>query len=254
MSEAKNTSTNTRKDKVIFTLVIGALIAVFLFTFVILPKMKDAKAAEPAPAPTAEAFPSAPQTVAPIPTPAPTAPKETYTGTDEGFKIDRVDPGFTPTSDRKAQPEDDAAARKVLLDVIPRWGGIDLAGQGIAPDTWAKEIARPGGVSPLFTAWSQTDFYNLWGGVIQMGASAKVLDTKVDKELWNVGSHSMWRVSVTRAIISDNTDKELIRETVQWDILVAQDGDDGPQLAYFTTPDKKNEVADTFYLPPIPRY
>ena len=88
-----------------------------------------------------------------------------------------------------------------------------------------------------------------------MDASAKVLDVKVDKELWNVGSHSMHRVSVKRSITSDTTGKEIMQETVSWDILVAQDeeGEDGFVLSYFTDPDKTHTKPETFYLPPLPK-
>lgn len=249
-------SKNTRKDKVLFAVVILALVATMLFTFVLLPRMQEQRAeeatAEPT-APTAEA-PTV-SSPSPTPTPSPTQTEE-WTGTDADFDFEAGDAGFTATTDREPQSGDADEAKEVLSEVLPRWGGIDLSGTGIAPDSWAKEVARPGGVDSAFTAWCQTNFYDLWGGVIQMGASAKVLDVKVDKELWNVGSHSMWRVSITRSIVSDSTGQEIIQETVSWDILVSQDaeGEDGFVLSYFATPDKAHEKPETFYLPPLPRY
>lgn len=254
MGEVKNTG----RDKALFAVVIFGLICTLLFAFVILPRMQEQRSAEAeaeassAPSAVAPSIPESTQTPSSTPTPTPT---ETYSGSDADFDFEGVTPGgFTETTDRKPQSGDAGKARKVLNDVLPRWGGIDLSGDGIAPDSWAKEVARPGGVNSDFTAWSQTKFYDLWGGVIQMGASAKVNNVKVDKELWNVGSHSMWRVSITRSIVSDNTDQEIVKETVSWDILVSQDeeGEEGFVLAYFASPDKANEKPETFYLPPLP--
>lgn len=251
MGEVKN----TRKDKALFTLVILGLVLALVFTFVILPRMQEQKATETteATAPSAEAPPVTTPSQAPSPTPTET---QEYTGTDADFDFEEGNEGFTATTDRKPQSGDADKAKQVINEVVPRWAGIDLTGNGIAPDSWAKEVARPGGVDPTFTAWCQTNFYDLWGGVIQMGASAKVIDVKVDKELWNVGSHSMWRVSVTRSIVSDSTGKEIIQETVSWDILVSQDDkdEDGFVLSYFATPDKAHEKPETFYLPPLPKH
>lgn len=252
MGEVKN----TRKDKVLFTLVILGLIVALLLIFVILPKMQERKAEErEATSSSTAVAPAAPQTTAPEPTASPT-PTETHTGDDADFDFDDENAGFKATTDRKPDSGDADAANKVLQDVLTRWGGIDLSGQGIAPDSWAKDIARPGGTTSQFTAWSQTEFYSLWGGVIQMEASAEVVDVKVDKELWNVGSHSMWRVSITRSITSDDSGEEILRETVTWDILVAQDEEsaDGPLLDYFAAPDKTHEKPETFYLPPLPKH
>lgn len=253
MGETKN----SRKDKVLFALVILGLIAALLFAYVILPKMQEKKAAEIAAesssAPSAEAPPVAESTT--TPTPAPTQTEE-HTGDDAEFDFDDENAGFTSTTDRKPESGDAGKAKAVINEVMPRWAGIDLTGNGIAPDSWAKEVARPGGVDSAFTAWSQTNFYDLWGGVIQMGASAEVLSVKADKELWNVGSHSMWRVSVTRSITNDSTGEEIMQETVTWDILVAQDeeGEEGFVLSYFALPDKSHEKPETFYLPPLPRH
>lgn len=254
MGEAKN----TRKDKALFALVILALIAAFLFTFVILPKMQENKAEEGAAKATPSAVaPSMPPSTEPEPSdsPAPT-PTEKHTGSDADFDLGDGYLGFQPTTDRKPDSGDAAAAEAVLQEVLPRWGGIDLSGTGIAPDTWAKDVARPGGVTSRFTAWSQTEFYTLWGGVIQMGASAEVTSVKVDKELWNNGSHSMWRVSITRSVINDGTGKEMLSETVTWDVLISQDeeGANGPMLDYFASPDKSHEKPETFYLPPLPKH
>lgn len=251
MGEVKN----TRKDKVLFALVIAGLVVALLLTFVILPMMQDRQSdqEETTAAPSAEA-PPVQDTESEPPSPSP-SPTKTYTGTDAEHDIEGGDAGFTATTDREPESGDADAAKAVIQEVVPRWAGIDLTGQGIAPDTWAKDVARPGGVNSSFTAWSQTRFYDLWGGVIQMEASANVLDVKVDKELWNVGSHSMWRVSVTRSITSDDSGDEVARETVSWDILVAQDeeGEDGPVLAYFAKPNKAHEKPETFYLPPLPK-
>lgn len=257
MGGDKDKTTNTTKDKVLFGAVIVGLVATLLFMYVILPKMKERDPAEVATettAPTAEAPPVIGE-ASETPTPTPTNPEE-YTGTDAEFDFEDENAGFTSTTDRKPESGDAAKAKKVISEVMPRWAGIDLSGAGIAPDSWAKEVARPGGVDSAFTAWSQTNFYDLWGGVIQMEASAEVIEVKADKELWNVGSHSMWRVSVKRSIVSDNTGKEIMQETVSWDILVAQDeeGEDGFVLSYFASPDKNHEKPETFYLPPLPRY
>ena len=253
-SQKEATST---KDKVLLTVVIVALIIAFLTVFVIMPKMQEKRAAEVTPgdsAPKAEA-PPVTENTSETPTPTPTNKKD-YDGSDAKFDFDDENAGFTSTTDRKPESGDAGKAKKVINDVMPRWAGIDLTGDGIAPDTWAKGVARPGGVDPTFKAWSQTKFYDLWGGVIQMQASAKVLDVKVEKELWNVGSHSMHRVSVKRSIISDSTGEEIMQETVSWDILVAQDeeGEDGFVLSYFDEPDKTHTKPETFYLPPLPKH
>lgn len=252
MGEAKN----TKKDKVLFTAVILGLIAALVFSFIIMPKLQERRAAEvtadETSAPNAEApavndTPSAPPTA---PTPTKT---EKHTGNDAKFDFDDEKAGFKATTARKAESGDADAAKKALTETLPRWGGIDLSGDGIAPDSWAKEVARPGGMTSAFEAWSQTEFYDLWGGIIQMGASAEVLNVKVDKELWNVGSHSMWRVSITRSVTNDESGDEMLQETVTWDILVAQD-EDGFVLDYFVAPDKSHEKPETFYLPPLPKY
>lgn len=257
MGEVKNTG----KDKALLALVILALITVMLFAFVILPKMKEREAAEAQQEAQRAAEAQAPAVIeddepTAAPSTAPPEERETWTGTDAEFDFEAEHPGFTSTTDRKAEAGDKDAATAVLNDVLPRWGGIDLTGAGIAPDAWAKEVARPGGVTATFTAWSQTEFYELWGGVIQMGASAEVLSVKAEKELWNVGSHSMWRVSITRSITNDATGDEIMQETLKWDILIAQDedGEDGPLLTYFAAPDKSHEKAETFYLPPLPKH
>lgn len=250
---------NSRKDKLLFAIVIFGLIVAVVFSFVIMPMWQEKRAAEvtaeDASAPNAEApaIPDTPVSTAPTPSPTPT---EKHTGDDAEFDFDDENAGFKATTDRKPQSGDAAAAKKVLRETLPRWGGIDLSGDGIAPDSWAKEIARPGGMSPAFTAWSQTKFYDLWGGIIQMGASAEVLDVKVEKELWNVGSHSMWRVSITRSVTNDGSGDEMLQETVSWDILIAQDeeGEDGFVLDYFAAPDKSHKKPETFYLPPLPKY
>lgn len=249
---------NTKKDKVLFAVVILGLILALVFIFIIMPKMQERGASGVAAEETTEPSAEAPAVTTESPTastPAPT-PTETHTGDDAEFDFDDENAGFKATTDRKPKPEDANEAKKVLADTLPRWGGIDLSGNGIAPDSWAKKIARPGGIDPAFKAWSQTKFYDLWGGIIQMGASAEVRDVKIDKELWNVGSHSMWRVSITRSVINDDTGDEVMQETVSWDILVAQDDEDedGFVLSYFAIPNKDNEKPETFYLPPLPNY
>ena len=257
MGEVKN----TRRDKILFALVIVGLILAFLLTFVIVPKMQANRAADSASTPkaTAEA-PPVQENETPTPSPTPT---ETYTGNDAEFDVKDEYGGFKSTTDRKPQKDDSTAAKEVIGEVMPRWAGIDLTGDGVAPDTWAKSVARPGGVNSAFTAWSQTKFYDLWGGVVQMRASAEVLDVKAEKELWNVGSHAMWRVSVKRAITNNSSGDEMMQETVSWDILVALDeentqgdekGEKGPLLAYFSETDKANEKPETFYLPPVPKH
>lgn len=259
MGEVKN----TRRDKILFALVIVGLILAFLLTFVIVPKMQANRAAESASTATPEAPAEAPAVQDNTQTSTPT-PTKTYTGNDSDYDVKDEYKGFTSTTDRKPQKGDEAAAKKVIEEVMPRWAGIDLTGNGIAPDTWAKDVARPGGVNSAFTAWSQTKFYDeLWGGVVQMRASAKVLDVNAEEELWNVGSHSMWRVSVKRAITNNSSGEEMTRETVSWDILVALDetntqgeekGEKGPLLAYFSETDKANKKPETFYLPPVPKH
>lgn len=243
----------TTKDKFILAVVLALLAAAVAVTYLGFPSLSGDEAAEEV-RPVAEGPTAQAQPIAPVPTIAPTATPPTYAGDDAESVLNTADPGFKPSSNRQPQPGDSDAARAVLLEVLPRWGGIDLTGDGIAPDTWAKEVARPGGVTPLFSAWSQTEFYSLWGGIIQMDASAKVLEAKVDKELWNGGSHSMWRVSITRAITEDASGQEILRETIPWDILVALDNEAGPELDYFTATSEKNEKPETFYQPPIPRY
>lgn len=246
---------STAKDKILLSVVLIGLIATLLFMYVLLPKMEERKRAEieseDVP-PTAEA-PPAVGDVSESPTPEPSNTEE-YTGSDAEFDVKDEYVGFTATTDRKPESGDADKAKKVINEVVPRWAGIDLSGSGVAPDTWAKDVARPGGVDSAFTAWSQTNFYDLWGGVIQMKASAKVIEVKADKELWNVGSHSMWRVSVKRSIVSNGTGEEVMQETVSWDVLVAQEVDEeGFVLSYFASPDKAHEKPKTFYLPPLPK-
>lgn len=245
---------NTRQDKLLLTAVIVGLVLTALLVYVIIPKVQEDRAAqEPTATPTAPDA-QAPSFLGTTPTATPTPTKApTYSGSDADHERKEGNAGFTPTSDRKPASSDAADAKKVISEVMPRWAGIDFTGNGQSPDLWAKDIARDGGVDSTFSAWSQTRFYDLWSGVLQMHASAKVTDVSVDKELWNEGSHSMWRVTVTRDIVSNDDRKKITDEKVSWDILVSQDnGEDGFELVYFDDPDKSHEKPDTFYQPPLP--
>lgn len=182
-------------------------------------------------------------------TPAPN-PTETYVGDDADHDHDdAAPPGFEPTSDRAPEPGDEEDGRAALEAIIPLWASNDTS-RGNDMEHWGPTWqGKPGGSAALY-AQSRHEYLNLWGGLSRMGVSA--LDARLvsDKQLWNVGSHSLWRVTVERDLKSNHGQPGLDgSERVTWDLLIKQDGSDFEVIA-FADPKPENEKPETFYYFP----
>ena len=151
---------------------------------------------------------------------------------------------FAPTSERKPSPGDQEAAGKVLDAVVPVWASYDtLHGQ------WTEDIDSLEGVTDQFKAQSLSEGISLWGGLSRLSASAKDATMVEKKELWNAGSHALWRVTVERRIVSNESNPFVdTTERVSWDFLVKQDDSDGMKVDGFKDPAKANESPKTFTL------
>ena len=216
-------------------------------------------ATTPAPS-AASSAPIAVTSVAPPPAATSAAPEPLppqYDGTDDfedghdhgGEVLEVEPPGFEATSDREAAPGDAAAAKAVLDSVIPKWAALDTS-KVITPDQWVESWASMDGVSPEFAQRTLLGFDDLWSGVVLFDGSAKATAVTVDKELWNIGSHSLWRVTVRQDIVSNLDGTVEAHEALTWDFLVGQD-DGGSTLVAYTPARAANEKPETFYLGPV---
>lgn len=174
---------------------------------------------------------------------------ESYDGTDVGRNYEDMPlPGFQATSDREPQDGDEAAAKKVIEDAIPGWATLNTR-EGTSAASWEESFRQDAGISGDFTSRSLLAFDDLWGGAFQMDVSVNDASITKQEELWNIGSHSLWRVTVERTLVPnlDGVDGERTEE-VTWDFLIEQN-DEGSQLVAFADPSEDNEEAKTFRIP-----
>lgn len=174
---------------------------------------------------------------------------EQYDGTDVGKDFASIPvPGFEPTSDRKPQAGDEAAAKAVIRDVVPGWATLENT-KSTSAASWEQAFRNEAGTTDEFVGYSLLAFDDVWGGLFQMDMSAR--DAKVTdmEELWNEGSHSLWRVEVQRRLVPNMEGAPGGRtETVSWDFLIEQT-EEGSKLTAFVEPSKDNEDPDTFSVP-----
>lgn len=181
------------------------------------------------------------QTAAPNPT-------EDFEGTDADEELEPPKaPAFEPSSDREPEDGDEERAREVLERILPAWASNDTS-QGNSLETWTPGWQGEEGVGVAFYRQSTLQYRDLWQGLTLLGASA--VDGRVTsaEQLWNVGSHSLWRVDVERDLESNHGQTiSPGTETITWDFLVNQDGEVF-ELEAFTDPSPENEDPATFYV------
>jgi hypothetical protein len=184
-----------------------------------------------------------------------TTPQEAptpYEGDDADSLIEGNDgpPGFEPTSDRKPQQGDATAAKQALAAVLPSWASNSFS-NGMSMDDWGRTFQSNASSSSKFYNQSRQSFNLLWNGAFTQGYRAEKATLVSRKELWNVGSHSLWRVTIKRdlAPLRDNG-LGASSEELTWDFLIRQDVPGGkPVLVAFSDPLAANEKPETFYLP-----
>lgn len=185
----------------------------------------------------------------PVPKPE---PSPTYEGDDgDGrFGEDEPPPTFAPASDRVPQDVDDANGRAVIEEAIPVWAQADTS-QGAQIPAWAEPLYSMDAVGQEFITRSREQFGMLFGGAVQMDVSVANPKLASVEPLWNIGSHSLWRVTITRDLVPNGDGPaSTSSETVTFDFLIAQ-SDDETALQAFLPPTPNNESPDTFYLPEV---
>lgn len=199
-----------------------------------------ASAPQPSRAPESSAEPKFGNTPAPNPT-------ATYDG--QGYP----DPssldgwGFTPTSERTRQEGDAERAQELLGAIVPLWAVNDTR-QVNSFESWSAPWSGKQGVAAPFRTASMEAFQDMWGGLSRMGASVEGAKIVSQKELWNLGSHSLWRVEVERRVVPNDGQVGVeSSETVAWDFLVNQNNDSF-EIVQFVETSKKNENPDTFFV------
>lgn len=197
--------------------------------------------------------PSSSPTATPSSTPIPSQldPKK-YTGGDAEHADDgrtAPAPGFTATSDRKPQATDAEAAKKAMGSVLPLWGSNDFA-DGMSMDTWGASFRTAPGSSVKLYNQSRQTFNLLWNGAFTSGYAVKDATLVSSKELWNAGSHSLWRVTIKRNLVPLlNTGAPASSEELTWDFLIKQDDPSGVVVVAYADPLPANLSQKTFYLP-----
>lgn len=161
--------------------------------------------------------------------------------------------GFISTSSRPPQSEDSQKGKEVLSAVIPLWASNSFE-DGTSASSWVESFAASEGSSDTFVSMSREQFAALWGGANALGYAVKAAKVTSTEYLWNVGSHSLWRVTVERDLVPlarDGVDEST--EEVTWDFLVRQEGDAQDtqvSLVAFLDPAKEHERPETFRLSP----
>lgn len=235
--------------RVAAAIALGAAIALIVWWLYRPAAPQAAPEADPVPqsVPVATATPTASPSTSPTPAPDLTQ----YDGTDADLDgpFDRDDrPSFQPTSDRRPQPGDEAAARDALAQVVPKWATNDTRG-GNTFDRWAASWRDAPAASGAFRSASQRNMMALWAALSRMESSAINGRITAQRQLWNAGSHSLWRVTVERDIEPNQPLGTPARpDRITWDILVRQDTERF-ELVTFVPPHPDNEKPVTFRLP-----
>lgn len=181
--------------------------------------------------------------------PSPTEDETEEEEEDEDEEENGDSSGFDPSdSEREPQDEDEDAGRQVLEAVLPTWAEIDTT-EGVQIPAWSDPISEMDEVDGQFIGHSRTNFNQLFGGAVQMDVSLENATLVSDEHLWNIGSHSLWRVTIERDLVPNREGFwEGATEEETWDFLIVQD-EDGYRLEAFVDDDDSNEDPETFDLP-----
>ncbi len=152
---------------------------------------------------------------------------------------------YTPGPERAAQPGDEEAARAALAAVVPVWASADLV-EADAGRTWVASFESLPQVSTSFVNVSKGRFSQLWGGALQADSSTHGATIASADRLWDLGSESLWRVTIDRKVVSNRGVEALNHdERVMFDFLVDHHPDP-MQVVYFSAPSEANESSDTY--------
>lgn len=255
MSTPDSPTSKRRSFLLLIVVVIASVVAAFLINGGLTrpseenasstPSGGEVSAAPVVPVTTPTPTPVQSETTAPTPTPDPSNPD--YQGTDEGYELGEPPPRvFTPDFERAPQDDDEALAAEAIAAVVPGWATLDASSPISAASwvaTWSGEFAHTS-----IGDRSERAFVSLWQGVLAMQANAMNATIANQQMLWNLGSYSLWRVDITRDILTRDTDQLLMQETVTWDFLVRQE-DDGFTVYAYIAPTDANAAPETFDLP-----
>lgn len=258
MTETTSGTTNSRRQGM---LLIGLLLVLAVIaTLGVISSRHDAgseappETVSPNPSSSAVAPPPTDPTAVTTAPPAPDAPTSTPSATAEETHSDddghdhanepdysNIElPPFPRSSDRKVSGGDAAAAKEALAAATKVWGGIDLTAPDL-PASWLDRLRSTPEIGPGFVSASNREYFVLWGGAIQSNSSVKNARLVNAKPLWNLGSDSLWRVTIRRDVVDNAGNKALnTTDEVTWDFQVLQ-----PEAGAFTVVNFRKPSADS---------